>query len=106
MMTDGRMKLIIDGEVIMLRRPKVKQLRKLYDMLTAIDAAQKETDGIKMQLQATEQVTAYWRAAVDMLGDKSLDTDDDELPVWLLSVDLIIKAEQHWRSVPYLSGGK
>lgn len=105
MISDGRIKLVIDGEIITLRRPKIKQLRRLYDLLTEIDEAQKGVTGVGAQLKAAEQAAMYWRTCVEMLGDKPLPEEDDDLPVWLLSVELIVKAENHWRAVPYLSGG-
>lgn len=106
LLSDGRVKLVVAGETITLSRPTVGQLRDQYDLLAEIEDAERNAKDRRSQLAVTEQVANYWRKAVDAMGDGATLPASDDLPVWLLSVELIVKSEKHWRAVPYLSGGE
>lgn len=107
LLSDGRIRLDLDGGSVTLRRPKIKELRAQYERLAEVDAAQQGVTDKWKQLELAERVAAYWRQAVETLGSgDTLPAEDDDLPVWLLSADLIVRVEKHWREVPYLSGGE
>jgi len=106
LLSDGRIRLVVDGESVVLRRPKIKELRRLQDLLMDVINAERESKGLAEQLAVQEGIATYWSEAIAMLGDGGELPDADDLPVWLVSAVLINDAQTHWREVPYLSGGK
>jgi hypothetical protein len=105
---DGRVVLTMDGVARTLRRPKIGELRTLFGNLDEVSKLEKETGSVLSALGDTADALAgWWATVVDMLGVDCdpLPGDPDDLPVWLLSGDLIGKVTSHWREVPYLSGG-
>jgi hypothetical protein len=104
LLDDGRVRLVIDGTVRTLRRPKIGELRTLFTSIEAVGSKdRKPADGA---FDGADDVASWWRDVVDTLGDGDpLPSDTDDLPVWILSGNLISKVATHWREVPYLSGG-
>jgi hypothetical protein len=103
---DGTIRLVIDGTVHRLRRPKIGELRGFFEGVTQVAEAEAKSEGDP--LGAMDVLADWWRNVVDTLAgdeDPRLSDDTDELPVWLLSGTLIARALVHWREVPYLSGG-
>lgn len=106
LLSDGRIKMVVAGEAITLARPTVGQLRQLYDLLAEIETAELEAEDRRSQFAVTQKVANYWHTAVDLMGDGATLPAADDLPVWFLSLDLIVNVEKHWRAVPYLSGAE
>lgn len=105
---DGKVVLTMDGVARTLRRPKIGELRTLFGNLDEVSKLEKETGSVLSALGDTADALAgWWGTVVDLLGVDCdpLPDDPDEMPVWLLSGDLIGKVTGHWREVPYLSGG-
>jgi len=105
---DGQVVLSMDGVARTLRRPKIGELRTLFGSLDDVSKLEKETGSVLSSLGETaDALAAWWGSVVHMLGVDcdDLPDDPDDLPVWLLSGDLIGKVTLHWREVPYQSGG-
>jgi hypothetical protein len=106
LLDDGRVRLVMDGTVRTLRRPKIGELRTLFTSIQAVGSKDKPASGDVGAFDGADEVAAWWREVVDTLGDGDpLPSDTDDLPVWILSGNLISKVAAHWREVPYLSGG-
>lgn len=108
--------LLDNGQVLLrmnetewrLRRPKIGELRTFYERMREVLEAQEGTDDRWEAIRAGEALADYWRQVVDSLrtdDELPFPEDVDDLPVWLLSGELMVKVENHWREVPYLSGG-
>lgn len=102
----GEVRLVVDGKAVTLRRPKVGELRTMWEGLDAVTSAERTVaeSGAVQPLAAAGETAAWWRTVADTLGDGGLPDDDDDFPVWLLSGSLIGRVLAHWREVPYLSG--
>jgi hypothetical protein len=103
LLSDGRVKLIIDGDALILRRPKIGELRRFVESLETLTAATPEAK--RSFMAGAEDVADWWKTIVAELSDGSIATDVDDLPVWLLAGDLMAQVIAHWREVPFLSGG-
>lgn len=108
LLDDGQVRVVFDGKAHTLRRPKLGELRRFYEGVETIAAAEKADaeDGKLSYLAGVDEVADWWRIVFTELGaDDVLPDDVDDWPVWLLSGNLMGKVLAHWREVPYLSGG-
>jgi len=110
LLDDGQVRMAFDGRAVTLRRPKIGELRRLYEGVEAIAAAEQaeaEKGARLSYLAGVDEVADWWRAVFDALAPDgtSLPDDVDDWPVWLLSGSLMGQVLAHWREVPYLSGG-
>jgi hypothetical protein len=110
LLDDGRSRLVVDSVTFTLRRPKVGELRALYEGLGEVAAAEQaetQTGPAAMFGDSAQLLAGWWGTVMTMLADKpdEFPADADDLPVWLLTPGLITKLTAHWREVPYLSGG-
>ncbi len=109
LLDDGQVRVVMDGKAHSLRRPKVGELRRFYEGVETIAAAEKEQtgDGRVSYLAGVDEVADWWRTVfTDLCADDDVLPDDvDDWPVWLLSGNLMGRVLAHWREVPYLSGG-
>ncbi len=106
---DGQVKIAFGGVVRTLRRPTVGELKRFNKMIMELAEAQKadkpETLDIDTMVSAT---LAWWADVIDTLrGEDELPcpSDLDDLPTWLTNADLMVKMQNHWREVPWVSGG-
>jgi hypothetical protein len=103
LLSDGRVKLVVDGNAVVLRRPKIGEMRTLVEAIQSLPAAPEE--GARSFMAGAEDIADWWRNVVATLSDGTLPEDIDDLPVWLLAGELLGSVITHWREVPYLSGG-
>jgi hypothetical protein len=103
LLSDGRVKLVIDGTSNVLRRPKIGELRTFVEAIESLGKNPTEAD--RSFMAGAEDVADWWRNVVATLSDGTLSQDLDELPVWLLAGELLGTTISHWREVPYQSGG-
>lgn len=104
---DGQVKLVVDGVTHTLRRPKIGELRRFFAGIDDIAKLEKEAGKLSVLGDSAEALVEWWGDVVVVLCDDDLPlpADVDDLPVWLLSADLVTRTMNHWREVPYLSGG-
>lgn len=99
-----------------LARPKMRDLRALRELL---DDLSRESQSItRAQLSGDDEavgeaeaktvrtIVDWQRKAFELLGDKPLPEDEDELPVWIENPGLPAQMIQHWRQVPLARGGR
>jgi hypothetical protein len=106
LLPSGEVRMVVDGAALTLRRPKIGEMRDLWEALDAITAMERAAaeSGETGPLVGAVETAGWWREVVATLSDGSIPDDDDDLPVWLLSGKLIGKVLAHWREVPYLPG--
>jgi hypothetical protein len=111
--SNGKLRLIVDGENYLLRRPKIGELRELEEAITEIGAAERaELVAAAAEERAardfTQEILAWWRRVVTLLEEsgKTLPDVDDDLPAWMLNATLLGDARVVWREVPYGPGGQ
>jgi hypothetical protein len=106
---DGQIKITFGGVQRLLRRPTVGELKKFNKML--IDLAQRQKVEGSEEVDLDTMVTAtleWWCDVIDTLkGEDEIPcpADLDDLPTWLTNADLMVKMQNHWREVPWASGG-
>lgn len=108
LLDNGQVLLRMNGAEWQLRRPKIGELRAFYERMKEVLDAQSGTEDRWEAIRAGEALADYWQEVVNVLrgdDDGEFPSDFDDLPVWLLSAELMVKVENHWREVPYLSGG-
>jgi hypothetical protein len=103
LLSDGRVRLVVDGTPHTLRRPKIGELRTFIEAIETLGKGPTEAD--RSFMAGAEDVADWWRTVVSTLSDGALPDDLDDLPVWLLAGELLGTTITHWREVPYLSGG-
>jgi hypothetical protein len=50
----------------------------------------------------------WWSDVIDGLRDEDnlpAPSDLDDFPTWMMNTDLMVKIQNHWREVPWASGG-
>lgn len=110
---DGQIRLRIDGESYLLRRPKIGELRRLEEATDAL-AVQERDEKIAAKAEErpprpmTDEILDWWRDVVETLEqkDQTLPVDNDDLPAWLASPQLLGDARLTWRTVPWGPGGQ
>lgn len=107
--SDGQVKITFGGVQRTLRRPTVGELKKFNKML--VDLAKNQKEGNADDIDIDSMVTAtleWWSDVIDTLKDEDeipCPSDLDDLPTWLTNADLMVRMQNHWREVPWASGG-
>lgn len=107
--SDGQVKIVFGGSPRVLRRPTVGELKKFNKML--VDLASAHRDRPEESLDVDGMVAAtleWWEDVVNTLkGEEDLPapSDTDDYPTWMMNTDLMVKIQNHWREVPWASGG-
>lgn len=106
---DGQVKITFGGALRTLRRPTVGELKRFNKMLMELAEAQKADDAVSLDVDAMVTATLeWWSDVIDtLLGENEIPcpADLDDLPTWLTNPDLMVKMQNHWREVPWVSGG-
>jgi hypothetical protein len=108
---DGRVKLVFGGAERILNRPTIGQLKKFNQMLLDIAKDQKDasTDASSLDIDSVVSSTLqWWSDVIDGLRDEDnlpCPSDLDDFPTWMMNTDLMVKIQNHWREVPWASGG-
>lgn len=129
---NGTARLVIDGELWKLRRPKLGEYRRLRELIEERDDARisllaeietpeklpddatpaqkaERTIAIRRAARAidakVEELNRQWVAsALRVLADHA-PPDPDDWPAGMDSVETIVALNNHWRSAPLRSGG-
>lgn len=109
----GEIRLRIEGESYLLRRPKVGELRRLEEI---VDRLAEDERAERVAAKAEErtarsfapEILAWWQDVVETLEskDRTLPDDHDELPAWLANPQLLGDLRVCWREVPWAPGGQ
>lgn len=131
--TNGTVRMRIDGDVHVLRRPTVGELRTYGEAWKAYEAdrnqAARDANAERSEDDPAEPPTFdhdrwdaewidWWRMVFTGTGDASVDhplkgldrsglglaAEWQDCPQWLLSVDLVTEMFTHWRTVPWVGG--
>lgn len=114
---DGTITFEFSGVTRVLRRPTLKQYRASLETLSALrdEAAGDAEEGdvssgtIKMQL---DKIVEWLDQTIKSLSGEGLprasdgEIDEDLLPAWLLSGEVIRDVITHWQTVPSRHGGR
>lgn len=111
-MDDGRVKLAFGGTVRTLRRPTIGESKRFNQLLMEIASQQKSIDTSNPTSEdldaAFSSTLLWWSEVINELRDENdlpAPEDPDDFPMWMLSPDLLVKIQTHWREVPWASGG-
>jgi hypothetical protein len=107
--SDGQVKIVFGGVQRILRRPNIGELKKFNKALSEISVP-RDTEN-PQSFDVEEAITSmlnWWEDVIETLrGEDDLPppSDLDEYPAWMMNADLMLKLQNHWREVPYPSGG-
>lgn len=110
----GTIVLSIAGVDYRLRRPLIGEQRRAFEgveEVAAAERAEKEAAAAEERPVSTAVTDAllldWWRTVVLELTDGTAlpADDDDDLPVWLTSRELLNETRKHWLTVPWGPGG-
>jgi len=111
-MADGQVRLVFNSESRTLRRPTIGEMKEFNAELVRLAAEQSGKDATSVTETDLNEIMsstlAWWANVIDALrGEDELPApaDHDDFPTWLMNADLLAKLQNHWREVPWASGG-
>lgn len=106
LMASGQVRATINQVTHTLKRPSIGEFRLLREFLNELADAAKPADGDDKPAPAdqTDELLAWQRQAFELLADRPIDTDNDDLPAWMADPSLPAILIGHWRQVPVVRG--
>lgn len=114
---DGRIRMTLDGTAYVLKRPKIREFRKLRETLVEIskragatdedaEAASRGKIDVATIVEREDEMLTWWAEVFGMLEEKGQPLPDpDDLPLWLLGPTIVPDVMNAWLSRPAHPGG-